>query len=368
LKNVAVTTLGSAPIEINHVDIQRVTDIYSNTDGRDIGSISKDIEKQLKIIRKTLPEGYTITMRGEVQSMRESFSNLGLGLGLAVVLIYLVIVPLLRSFKLPLIIISVIPLGLIGVTAVMLLTNTYLNIQSMMGIIMMAGISVAYSNLLVDKMNNLLKEGKLLPAAILEGVENRFRPILMTSVVAILALLPMAIGYETGGEANVPLARAIVGGVIAATFLTLFFVPVLFYVMNKKNQLKLMKTSTICIIIPILIFFTSCGQQKPENQVSIPFVGVTFPVKHSFNNVLNLTGNAMAYQQTKIFAQTSGYLSVLKVDIGDFVKKGEVLAVLNNPELLQKKEMLAADLQAKSALNTRLQNILHKTPQLTTAT
>jgi multidrug efflux pump subunit AcrB len=189
----------------------------------------------LDIVRKTLPEGYTVTTRGEVESMHDSFSNLGLGLVLAIVLVFLVIVPLLHSFRLPLIIISVIPLGLIGVTAVMFLTNTYLNIQSMMGIIMMAGISVAYSNLLVDKMNHLLKDGKPLHVAIHEGIENRFRPILMTSVVAILALLPMAIGYETGSEANVPLARAIIGGVLAATFLTLFVVPSLFYLLSKKQ-------------------------------------------------------------------------------------------------------------------------------------
>ncbi len=235
LKNVATTSLSSAPIEINHVNIQRVTDIYANTEGRDIGSVSKEIEKQLDTVRKTLPEGYIVTTRGEVESMHDSFSNLGLGLVLAIVLVFLVIVPLLRSFRLPLIIISVIPLGLIGVTAVMLLTNTYLNIQSMMGIIMMAGISVAYSNLLVDKMNHLLQDGKPLPVAIHEGIENRFRPILMTSVVAILALLPMAIGYETGSEANVPLARAIIGGVLAATFLTLFVVPSLFYLLSKKQ-------------------------------------------------------------------------------------------------------------------------------------
>lgn len=243
LKNIAKTSLTSAPIEINHLDIQRVTDVYANVEGRDIGSVSAEIESQLKELRKELPEGYSINIRGEVKSMNEGFKNLGLGLALAILLVYLVIVPLLRSFKLPLIIITVIPLGMIGVTGMLLATNTYLNIQSMMGIIMMVGITVAYSNLLVDKMNNLLKEGKQLEEAIKEGVANRFRPILMTAIVAIFALLPMAIGYETGGEANVPLARAIIGGVFAATFLSLFVVPILFYLFNlsankagKKNK------------------------------------------------------------------------------------------------------------------------------------
>ncbi|MFZ6010781.1 MAG: efflux RND transporter permease subunit [Bacteroidota bacterium] len=238
LKNVAKTSLTSAPIEINHLNLQRVTDVFANVEGRDIGSAASEIESKLQMLQKELPEGYKIEIRGEVQSMTEGFSNLGLGLALAILLVYLVIVPLLRSFKLPLIIITVIPLGLIGVTAMLLLTDTYLNIQSMMGIILMVGITVAYSNLLVDKMNNLSKEGKPLIEAIKEGVGNRFRPILMTAIVAVFALFPMALGYETGGEANVPLARAIIGGVLAATFLSLFVVPVLFYLLNKKSETK----------------------------------------------------------------------------------------------------------------------------------
>lgn len=234
LKNIAKTSLTSAPIEVNHLNLQRVTDVFANVEGRDIGSAAAEIEDKLAALRLELPEGYKITMRGEVKSMHDSFGNLGFGLALAILLVYLVIVPLLRSFKLPLIIIAVIPLGLIGVTAMLLATDTYLNIQSMMGIIMMVGISVAYSNLLVDKMNNLYQRGMPLLEAIKEGVRNRFRPIIMTATVATFALLPMALGLETGGEANVPLARAIIGGVLAATGLSLFVVPVLFFTFNNK--------------------------------------------------------------------------------------------------------------------------------------
>ncbi|MBS4052081.1 MAG: efflux RND transporter permease subunit, partial [Methylomonas sp.] len=235
LKNIAKTSLTSAPIEVNHLNLQRVTDVFANVEDRDIGSAAAEIEAKLVELRKDLPEGYKITMRGEVKSMHDSFGNLGFGLALAILLVYLVIVPLLRSFKLPLIIIAVIPLGLIGVTAMLLATDTYLNIQSMMGIIMMVGITVAYSNLLVDKMNNLYNQGMPLLEAIQEAVRNRFRPIIMTATVATFALLPMALGLETGGEANVPLARAIIGGVLAATGLSLFVVPVLFFTFNNKS-------------------------------------------------------------------------------------------------------------------------------------
>jgi RND family efflux transporter MFP subunit len=128
-----------------------------------------------------------------------------------------------------------------------------------------------------------------------------------------------------------------------------------------------MKTNLI-FIAPIIITLSSCTQQPlPAERNAIPSVEVVQPAEYAFVSALKLTGNAMAYQQTKVTAQTSGYLSALKADIGDFVNKGQLLAVLTNPELLQQKEKIAADLQAKASMNTRMQSILHKTPQLTTA-
>ncbi|OGU11111.1 MAG: hypothetical protein A2X61_00370 [Ignavibacteria bacterium GWB2_35_12] len=369
LKNIAKTSLTSAPIEINHLNLQRITDVFANVEGRDIGSVANEIEIKLKTLRKVLPEGYDIEIRGEVKSMKDGFSNLGLGLVLAILLVYLVIVPLLRSFKLPLIIITVIPLGLIGVTGMLIVTNTFLNIQSMMGIIMMVGITVAYSNLLVDKMNNLLKEGKPLQDAIKEGVSNRFRPILMTAIVAIFALFPMALGYETGGEANVPLARAIIGGVLAATFLSLFIVPILFYMLNKNSQTKMKLNQTIIIIPLMLSLFSSCGNKSEEQQTktdrNIPTVLVSHPQTHQFNASLQISGTAKPDQQVKLFAMTNGYLKQLKADIGDFVKEGQTLVVLENPELIQLKEKVEAEQKAKKANYERLKSIYEKTPQLT---
>lgn len=392
LKNVAASSLTTSPIEINHLNIQRVTDVFANVEGRDIGSTAKEIELQLATLRKTLPAGYTITSRGEVESINESFGNLGLGLALAILMVYLVIVPLLRSFKLPLIIITVIPLGMIGVTAMLLATHTDLNIQSIMGIIMMVGITVAYSNLLVDKMNHLFKEGKSLADAIKEGAANRFRPILMTAVVAILALLPMALGYETGGEANVPLARAIIGGVIAATFLSLFVVPILFYLFNQKTKLN-MKPIPAILIVPILSFFIfSCGNKQAEPQVvattKIPTVMVGNPSVHQFDASLEISGTAKPNQQVKLFAMTGGFVQQVNADIGSFVKVGQTLAVLQNPDLFSQKAKLLAllkekkslyDLYSKNAYNSpigtdltgkksiyeRLKKVYEKTPQLT---
>lgn len=240
LKDVAKISIGSQPIEIKHENVQRTVDVYANVEGRDIGSVDDEIEKAIKPVKDSIPLGYTITPKGEIKSMNDAFGSLGFGLILAIIIVYLVIVPLLRSFKLPLIIIMVVPMGMIGVIFMLFFSKTNLNIQSFMGIIMMVGITVAYSNLLVDKMNNLLRMGKPLSEAIIEGVANRFRPILMTAIVAIFALFPMALGYEIGGEANIPLARAIIGGVIAAAILSLFVVPVIFYLFNKKKPLQLL--------------------------------------------------------------------------------------------------------------------------------
>jgi RND family efflux transporter MFP subunit len=129
-----------------------------------------------------------------------------------------------------------------------------------------------------------------------------------------------------------------------------------------------MKTLPIFIIATIIVAFSSCTQKPISAEKNpIPSVEVMQPVEHTFVSTLKLTGNAIAYQQTKVTAQTSGYLETLKADIGDFVKKGQPLAVLTNSELLQQKEKAAADLQSKASMNTRMQSILHKTPQLTTA-
>ncbi|HTB31499.1 MAG TPA: efflux RND transporter permease subunit [Bacteroidia bacterium] len=251
LKDVATISTGSQPIEIKHIDVQRTMDVYANVQGRDIGSVATEIEKAIKPVKDSVPLGYTISAKGEIKSMNDAFGSLGFGLILAILMVYLIIVPLLRSFKLPLIIIMVVPLGLIGVVFMLFFSHTYFNIQSFMGIIMMVGITVSYSTLLVDKMNanmlkeetkpsvmdEIIKEGKMpLKEAVRRGASNRFRPILMSATVAIFSLAPMAFGNEIGGEANVPLARAIIGGVFAALVLSLFVVPVIFYLFNKKKH------------------------------------------------------------------------------------------------------------------------------------
>ncbi|HEV8694143.1 MAG TPA: efflux RND transporter permease subunit, partial [Lysobacter sp.] len=163
-------------------------------------------------------------------------ASLGFGLALAGVLVYLVMVAQFRSFVDPFIVMFAVPLGIIGVLLILFLTGTALNIQSFMGVIFMVGVSVAVTVLLVDFANRLRVERRLSPRdAVMEAAKIRLRPILMTSLAAILGLLPMAIGFGRGSEANVPLARAVVGGLAASTLLVLIFVPVL-YTLLKREQ------------------------------------------------------------------------------------------------------------------------------------
>jgi HAE1 family hydrophobic/amphiphilic exporter-1 len=208
--------------------------VYANVEGADIGSVSDDIALRIEAFRKTLPKGYEVNFEGEVAVMKRSFANLGLGLILAILFAFLIITPLFQSFRQPLIIILAFPLGLIGIVALMMITGTNLSIQSIMGIIMMVGISVSYGNILIDRINNLIKEGMQKTDAIINGASDRFRPVLMTATTTVFALLPTAIGIGDTGSANVPLAIAVIGGTITATLLTLYIIPI-FYLMIAKN-------------------------------------------------------------------------------------------------------------------------------------
>lgn len=233
-RNFSKISESTNPVEINHYNLQREFNVYANLEGSDIGSVSDEIQKRIDAM--VFPVGYKVTFSGEVATMKSSFGNLGLGLGLSVILAFLIIMPLFRSFRQPLIIIASFPLGIIGVALLMWTTNTYLNIQSIMGIIMMVGISVSYGNILIDRINSLIKEGKMKINAVIGGASERFRPILMTAGTTIFGLLPTAMASSSGSESNVPLAIAVIGGTFMATLLTLYIIPILYLLIAKSNK------------------------------------------------------------------------------------------------------------------------------------
>jgi multidrug efflux pump subunit AcrB len=235
LRNLARFEETTAPTEVNHLNISRVIDVFANVSGRDTGGVAADIERRLGPIRAELPAGYAVHVRGEVQSMQESFAALGFGFLLAAALVYLIMVAQFRSFLDPFVVMFAVPLGLIGVVAILLLTGSTLNVQSFMGVIFMVGIAVSNSVLLVEFANRVLAAGHTPEVAAVEAARIRFRPIVMTSLAAILGLLPMAIGLGHGSEANVPLARAVVGGLGVSTVLTLFVVPLLYRMLKERT-------------------------------------------------------------------------------------------------------------------------------------
>ena len=231
-RNFSKITDDTNPVEINHHNLTREFNVYANVEGRDVGRVSDQIQNIINHIE--VPPGYKIKFQGEVAIIKESFGGLGLGLGLAVILSFLIITPLFKSFRKPLIIILAFPLGIIGVALLMWITNTYLSIQSIMGIIMMVGISVSYGNILVDRISALVDEGKQKIDAIIDGATDRFRPVLMTASTTILGLLPTALSTSPGSEANVPLAIAVIGGTFMATLLTLYVIPIFYSLIAKK--------------------------------------------------------------------------------------------------------------------------------------
>ena len=235
LKNIATLERTATPVIVNHQNITRTVNVFANVEGRDVGSVAAEIEARLntlgptkELIDKYKTQGYRVLMLGEVKSMRDSFGNFGEGLLIAAILVYLVMVAQFRSFLLPLVIMVSVPLGLIGVVPMLMATNTYLSVPAFMGLILMVGIVVQYSILVVEFAARRQRQGVPLTEAILDAARDRLRPVLMTSLTTALALTPLAIGIGRGTEANVPLARVIIGAVLAATVLALLAVPVMY--------------------------------------------------------------------------------------------------------------------------------------------
>jgi CzcA family heavy metal efflux pump len=220
-------------VEINHDSLARVFNVQLNTEGRDIAGVAADVQKALAGV--AVPAGMKVSMRGEFERMNQSTHDLAWGLALAALLVYFLQVALFRSWVGPFIIMFTVPLGLIGVIAMLYLTNTTLNVQSEMGVIFLVGIAVNNGVLLVEFANKQRKLGLGVQDAIVTAAGIRFRPILMTFLATFLDLIPMAIGMGRGSEANVPLARAVVGGLLTSTCLTFFVVPILYSLLIKDR-------------------------------------------------------------------------------------------------------------------------------------
>jgi multidrug efflux pump subunit AcrB len=225
LRDLVEVTRQTGPETVDHYNLQRTIDVLVSVPGNDLGRVAGQVEEALR--KLTLPKDIMLTIKGEADSLRAALEGFSGTLPLAMVLIYLVMVGLFRSYLDPFVIMFAVPLGFIGVIWMLLLTDTSVNLESLIGTLMMIGIVVSNSVLLVDFANNRLREGFPLEEAVVEAGRLRIRPILMTSLATVLGLAPMALGIGEGSEANMPLARAVIGGLVVSTFMTLLFIPVL---------------------------------------------------------------------------------------------------------------------------------------------
>ncbi|MDX2029472.1 MAG: efflux RND transporter permease subunit, partial [Blastocatellia bacterium] len=222
-----------SPTEVDHYQLRRIINLYVAPSGEDLGRVANSIDQ---IIRETaLPSGVRVDLRGMVQGMRASFRSFGIGLSLAVVLLFLILVAPFRSFKDPFLILLAVPPGVTGVLVTLYLTGTTLNVQSLMGVVMMVGIVVSNSILLVDFAHQLREDGMPVRDAAVKACGVRLRPILMSTLATLMGLSPMALKLGTGSEAYAPLARAILGGLVVSVALTIFVVPAAYYLIYRRR-------------------------------------------------------------------------------------------------------------------------------------
>ncbi|MCW3095525.1 MAG: AcrB/AcrD/AcrF family multidrug efflux protein, partial [Chthonomonadaceae bacterium] len=235
LSNIADFSHDQTPQVINHYNVQPIYDIYLSTEGRDLGGVAGDVDRALAPFRKHLPRGSLINVRGQVTSMNSAFQGLALGMVLAVALVYLLMVVNFQSWVDPLIIIGALPGAGSGILLALFITHTTFSVPSLMGAIMSIGVATSNSILLVTFANDRRIEGDTAMQAAQAAGFTRLRPVLMTALALILGMLPMALGLGEGGEQNAPLGRAVIGGSTLATITTLFFVPIIYTYMRRKQ-------------------------------------------------------------------------------------------------------------------------------------
>jgi multidrug efflux pump subunit AcrB len=212
-----------APTEVDHYQIRRKLDIYARPSSENLGAAA-DYVSQV-VAKEDIPGNVNVAVRGSAEAMNASFKSFAIGLILSVVLLYLILVAQFRSFIDPFIILLALPPGISGVLLVLVLTGTTLNVMSLMGVVMLAGIAMSNSILMVEFAHHLRMEGRGVGEAIVESCRVRLRPILMTSLATIIGLLPMAMKLGEGSESYAPLARALIGGLLVSVVFTVFLVP-----------------------------------------------------------------------------------------------------------------------------------------------
>ncbi|HEX4415414.1 MAG TPA: efflux RND transporter permease subunit, partial [Lacipirellulaceae bacterium] len=222
---------------VNHYNTQPVYEVMCNTQGRDLAAVAGDVQRVVDSIQPELPKGSFVAVRGQVETMNNSFIGLGTGLLFAVLLVYLLMVVNFQSWLDPFIILMALPGALAGILWMLFVTQTTFSVPALMGAIMCIGVATSNSILMVTFANQRRHEGDHAIAAALSAGTTRLRPILMTALAMVIGMLPMSLGLGEGGEQNAPLGRAVIGGLLMATAFTLFFVPVMYTILRRKKPI-----------------------------------------------------------------------------------------------------------------------------------
>jgi multidrug efflux pump subunit AcrB len=234
LESIADIVPINTPTEVDHYQLRRVIDVYVMPSTENLAEVGTRVSKLVNGLK--LPRNTTVTIRGSVVGMQQSFKSFGLGLILAIILVYLILMAQFASLMDPLVILLAIPPGLSGVLIFLLVTHTTLDIMSLMGVVMMTGIVVSNSILIVEFTRTLREQGMPIRKAVAESCKVRLRPILMTSLATLLGLIPMALALEAGSEQYAPLARAIIGGLVVSVVVTVFLVPAAYLIVHRKEE------------------------------------------------------------------------------------------------------------------------------------
>jgi CzcA family heavy metal efflux pump len=236
LASLASFSRGAEMGVVSHYNVQPVIDIFGSVQGRDLGGVAREILPIIERSKKDLPRGTQIIVRGQIETMRTSFSGLLWGLAFSIVLVYLLIVVNFQSWLDPFIILMALPAALAGIVWFLFVTGTTVSVPALTGAIMCMGVATANSILVVSFAKERLDEGEEPADAALNSGFTRFRPVIMTALAMIIGMLPMSLGLGEGGEQNAPLGRAVIGGLMFATVATLFFVPVFFGLVHSRRE------------------------------------------------------------------------------------------------------------------------------------
>jgi multidrug efflux pump subunit AcrB len=237
LRDVAKLQYGNTIGEVDRYDSQRVVSLTANLHGEFLGDAAKQIQQAIARVSKP-PRGITVDVRGQIPPLEETVSGLRIGLLLSIVVIFLLLTFNFQSVRLALTVVTTVPAVLCGVVIMLFLTRTTLNVQSFMGSIMAIGVAVANAILFVTFSEFSRKDGAAAPEAALEGGRSRSRAILMTAAAMIFGMIPMALGLTSGGSETAPLARAVIGGLAAATISTMFILPSVYTILEGRSEAK----------------------------------------------------------------------------------------------------------------------------------